>query len=160
MAKINNTNTIKEVLDGAAIQTSHDQVPQELGKTVVPVMEVNPKLLRRVGFMESGTRTSSGSTTLVTLKTDRDVWVTGFVFSSNFDAASVVTTSELRLNIGGSQRTVQFALTNGEILQQEMSHTFVTPILIDRGTNVYYTLVTSAGTYSVAANVYGYYVED
>lgn len=46
MAKITNSDLTHELVDGAKIQTAFDRVPNELAEKVVPVMEVNPKLLK------------------------------------------------------------------------------------------------------------------
>lgn len=123
-------------------------------------MEVNPNLLRKIGIIGNDTRSTSGSSTLVAANPNKNVELVGYHFLSNFDALSVATICEIRITLGGLIHTIPFPLTNLSILQQNISGVFPFPIRIDRNTNVHFTLVTTAGTYSVAIAIFGYYVED
>jgi hypothetical protein len=50
MAQIFNSELKKQLIDGAKLQTSKDVIPSQLADKVVPVMEVNPKLLKYCGI--------------------------------------------------------------------------------------------------------------
>ncbi len=54
MAIINNADLTKELIAGAKIQLSYDDVPGRLATAVVPTMEVNPKLLQETTVVARG----------------------------------------------------------------------------------------------------------
>jgi len=87
MVQINNSDLSKELIQGAKIQVNRETPPNQLADKVVPVMEVNPKLLRRAMILSNGTSatTSSGSV-LLAIPTGREVWITGLSISNIQDA--------------------------------------------------------------------------
>lgn len=163
MATIHNTDLSKELRDGAKLQQLRDRIPSELAEKVVPVMEVNPKLFRRVDFVSSITKSTTGNSVLVNTSTfpNRDYFLTNINVAWNFDALSVATTFELRCVINGANNIIRFPLTNLSVFQDNVSIVLPFPIKLDRNsaTACVIALTTTAGTYSVTASVSGYTVE-
>ena len=136
MARINNTNTIKRILDDAKIQTSVDDVPQELGKTVVPVLISNPKGL--ITASKSLTRTATQTIgTIFTTRDDVDTYIHGALLSLQRDAVSTATDVTISCIVDGA--TVTLAMIELEPLTADSKHlavSFPVPIKVDRGTAV------------------------
>jgi hypothetical protein len=74
MAHINNSELTNQMVESARIQLSNDKVPTELAEKVVPVMEVNPKLIRYANKVLYSAATSDG--TLFTVPTNKDFIIT------------------------------------------------------------------------------------
>lgn len=91
MATIYNSDLSKELTDGAKIQVSRDSVPNQLAEKVVPVMEVNPKMFRRINFIKNAT---SGGT-VYTTPTDKDFYYVG----SNISGANSTASQNSTLNL-------------------------------------------------------------
>jgi hypothetical protein len=92
--KIYNSELSHEIRDGAKIQQSVDGIPSELADKVIPVMEVNPKLLRVIDVVRNATATPNSNTTIYTTPTDRDFFLTtaqlAYVKDATCDIASGV----------------------------------------------------------------------
>lgn len=106
MAIIYSTDLKKELIDGAKIQTSSDSVPNQLAEKVVPVMEVNPKLLKKVDWVAHLTATTTQSAVAIfTAPTGYKTFLKGLTLSVQSDAAADNTTtfvlSRLVSRIGG-----------------------------------------------------------
>ena len=155
MVNINNSDLKKEL----KINIITDAVPTELGKTVVPVMEINPKLLRVCNIIE-GT-TLIGPTTFYTTPANKDFYLT--------NAWITLTAGD-----GGSTRSITCVLNNvtKTLLNAYATHTWVddggnsnnsnlnctTPIKLDRNSAVIATGTSGGG--SGAVGIIGYTVED
>lgn len=85
MSIINNSDLTKEIIAGAKTNIAVDTVPSQLADKVVPVMEVNPKLMRRVTFV----KTKTGSTgTIYTTPSDKDFFLVGYSMTASNKTAS------------------------------------------------------------------------
>jgi hypothetical protein len=82
MATIYNSDLTKELVAGAKLQQNKDLIPTQLAEKVVPVMEVNPALLRRCNVVAYKT----GGGTIYTTPTDKDF----FLVSVNIGATQTV----------------------------------------------------------------------
>lgn len=157
MAIIYNSDLSKEVIAGAKIQTSRDVIPNQIADKVVPVMEVNPKLLRRINTFGAGTASNATSATVYTTPTDRDFFLTAAVFSMIKDATSTSTLSNLITTIDGASvnliRIPGFTLTaqSGSI-----SISFPQPIKIDRGVTIRLNNTTNVANITCTATIFGF----
>lgn len=164
MATIHNSELIKELKDGGKIQQLRDRIPQELADKVVPVMEVNPKLLRRTNIVFGARRESSGGTTLMTTDSVKETFITGIAYSITKDVACDMATAN---NVGVS--IVQDGATRNIILASILTLTaqdksvFVEfePMKIDKGTTVVIiSNAFAAGTCQRTATIFGYTVDN
>lgn len=165
MAKIFNSNLTKELVDGAKLQTAFDKVPSELAEKVVPVMEVNPKLLRKTNLVLNGSRTASGAAiTLITPSSDKKTFITGIRLSVVKDATCDASSSDfsIRGTIKDGGSTVFCSLPLLTLTAQD-SNIFVKfdPIELEP-TKVLNmdSLTFTAGSAISSCNVYGYQIEN
>jgi len=158
--KIYNSETIKNIVEGASIQTSIDGIPNELADKVIPVMEVNPKLLRRTNFLVNSSRTTSGDYSPISATEDYDIYITSVVMSLTKDSTNNASTGQwvLRVVVNGV-RTAICGIATITLANQSnpISVTFKDPIKIDRNTSVdtvwnTYTL----GTASRSIQIHGF----
>ena len=159
MATINNSDLSKELIDGAKIQISHDVVPNQLAEKVVPVMEVNPKLLRVCNIVRSTLLVAP--TTIYTTPANRNFYLcSAFVQCStkaDVDAARIITVTI----DGQSQVLIQNNVSGGPAGSLGTTNSDLTinpsnPIKIDRGTAI---VISGSGTFG-SAGIIGYTVED
>jgi len=164
MARIYNSDLTKELIEAAKIQTSFDKTPVEIADKVVPVMEVNPKLLRRSRILGSIlNRTTTASNVAIVASSDytnRKVFITGCCFTNTQDATSD--------NVDGSVSIIQDGATKYIPLWKKQTttagdkygtHSFETPLAIDLNSAVSLTATFTAGTSSTSITIMGY-VED
>ena len=157
MATIYNSQLTKELVAGAKIQTSKEQAPTQLAEKVVPVMEVNPKLLRVCNIVRSTLLIAP--TTLYTTPTDRDFYiVSAWIQASGAEASAsriiTVTIDKVaqvllqNLIFGGGTATTCPTTSN--------SINPVFPIKLDRGSNI---VISGTGA-NGAVGIIGYTVEN
>ena len=155
MAQINNSESIKRMLDDGGIQTAHDQVPTQLASKVVPVLVANAQKV--VNVVQDATSTTTGATTIYTTPTDRDFFLTGVFLSNASSALQDGTLIEYSIYVGGSKekiirlRKLTLVAYTGTA-QRDLS----VPIKLDRGSIVELSHTFSAGTSTTSASLTGY----
>lgn len=158
MAKIYNSELSKEITQGAKLQTAEGKIPNELAAQVVPVMEVNPKLLKPAKIVRYVAATTNATNTLYTTPTDKDFYLTGCMLTSAQDAASDNVGCNIRCSIDGAyQRVIQttnIASTAGtnQLSVNLGSH----PVKVDRGTVIYGAHGGTVGVTRLSAAIWGY----
>jgi hypothetical protein len=165
MATINNTSLFKELRDGAKSYGT-EKIPNKIADKVVPVMEVNPKLLRIIdtGFSATGTA-STTATTLTTLPSEaRDFYLCGGSFTFAKDATCDVATGTVTFIGTSNSASIIFArLATITLTADNQGIAFVLPFpcKLDRGTTIYIGSGThTAGTFVRAASCYGFFVNN
>ena len=158
MVKINNSDLIKEVVNGAGIQSANDLVPNILGNTVIPVMETNPALLRRCEVVRSSSATNATTATIYTTPADQDFYLVSCQVSVIKDITSTSTYSRVNITINGaSQAICMISSLTLTTQNQSVAQNFNPPIKIDRNTAISTVLASSTvGVKGNAANIYGY----
>jgi hypothetical protein len=166
MATIYNSDLTKELIKGAKIQTGRDNVPSQIAEKVVPVMEVNPKLLKETDA--GGAGYSLGSSTYVILyttpSTGKDFYLTDYTFSFVKDVACDTASGPITLQV--SKNGANFVVSRSMVLtltaeRETISGTLKQPIKVDRGTNISLIFGThTAGTYIKSGVVTGFFEEN
>lgn len=161
MATIYNSQLSKELQDGAKIQINRDVIPNQLAEKVVPVMEVNPKLLRRVDYVLTGSRATTGGVTLDTTKTNADTYIVGGTLSFSKNAACDGASGEIVfISAVINGQTIKFANMAGTVTTEEngsVAFSMPFPMKVDRGSQILLNGAGfTAGVRSIAASVYGY----
>ena len=155
-AKIYNSNLTKEIIDGAKLQVQDGNIPSEIGNTVVPVMEVNPRALAKVKIGKGVLSGATGATTstIYTVPTGKKLYITNASLGVIKDAACDVASGTYGIvcNIDGQSigilRIPLLTLTAQNSLQEA---SFPFPIEVDEGTMI----VASAFAFT-AGNSYRY----
>lgn len=158
MSQINNSDLTKELIQGAKINTSFDSVPNQIAEKVVPVMECNPKLLRR---SKTVFRSNTASGTVLTTSSVKDTFITGFnAVATNSTAATTgsfyVTITEAET---GAQRLFTFSLPCSNLIdvqEDSIALSLPFPIRLLRGS----TIATTCSGLSAAVVTIFYYEDD
>lgn len=159
MAQIYNSNLTKEVIDGAGIQIAHDKVPNQLAEKIVPVMEVNPNLLRKTEIYATGSAQNATSANIITLLPDRDFYMTGATISLIKDSTSTSILSRILVVINslGTQQILPIpGLTlTAQTAQKEVF--FNPPLKLERGQTITVTNSAAVANITTIGAIFGYY---
>jgi hypothetical protein len=162
MATIYNSDLSKELRDGSKAQIT-DTLPSKLGNEVIPVMEVNPKMLRYCDLVKSVIATNTTSSTIVTLSSDKDFYLCGGALSVVKDVTSPSTTSAIAItNFGDSSATNFLAIVGLTLTIQEncTSIDLARPIRLARGSSITLTNASATANVSSRASIWGYYIDN
>lgn len=162
MATIHNSDLTNELKDGAKLQQIRDVIPTQLAEKVVPVMEVNPKLLRRINVCKNATANNATSATIYTTPTDKDFFITCVILSVSKD----VTSTSLASAVAGTLftgETISFAGITTETLKSEAHQEVISypiPIQLKRGTTITVTNTTNVANILTRGLIFGYTVDN
>lgn len=92
MATIHNQQLTKNIRDEAKIQTSVDNVPTEISKIVVPVIQTNQKTIQLI----NATAYDSASETIFTAHAKKRTFIIGYFLSTIKDANSNANYSQIK----------------------------------------------------------------
>jgi len=166
MAQIYNSDLTKELTEGAKIQVSRDYPPSQLADKVVPVMEVNPKLLRRTGVLVVANRIISGSLTIFTCPTNVDTIVSGVYLGFTKDATCDIATGRITItatpdDTGAATSLAALPCLTTTAERGDITIDFHAPIKLKPGSVIAFGSDTyTAGLMSREILVYGYYVSN
>lgn len=161
MVIIHNSDLTNELKEGAKLQQLNDIVPNILSNQVVPVMEVNPKLLRRINYARDGTSTNSTGGTLVTTPADKDLFITSIILSFSKDATATSLFSGVTCIINGlTVSMIKIATLTLTAERGEIAIDFNSPIKPDRNTAIRTVNSTNAANVVCCATILGYTVDN
>jgi len=152
----------KELIDGAKIQINQDVVPNQLAEKVVPVMEVNPKLLRRCNILRTGTRTTTGLGTIYTTSATKDTYLVAATLSMTSSALADNVIGYLTVVCEGQAET-RLLIIEKETLtagSQVTNLSLSIPIKLARNSSTRYASTFTAGAVSISATLLMYEAED
>jgi hypothetical protein len=160
MATIYNSELSKEIQEGGKLQI-RDKMPNELAEKVVPVMEVNPKLLMRskclYGAEVTATTGASPGTVIYTCNSSKKVLITGISYSFIANAACDNITCRIRMTSNG-QATYPITIfkpTLTAVFEQE-NIVFPFPLELDKGSTIHHFNVFTAGSCTTNIAIFGY----
>jgi len=158
MATIYNSTLTRELIDAAKIQTSKDKIPSELAEKVVPVMEVNPKLLRRVNIIKGATAVNTTPVTIFTTQSGKDFYCTAATLSLIKDVNSTSVYSSIQCSVDGLVVNL-LKISSLTLTPQNDSAVinFNPPIKIDRSTAVVIASSTNVANITNTGTIFGYY---
>jgi hypothetical protein len=165
MAIIYNSDLTKEIREGAKVSL-RDVIPNQIADKVVPVMEVNPKLLRRINIVKIGLSSTTGNTTIYTTPTDKDFYLTGVQIGLIKDATNDMAIGNCGLTITpkGSPSTAVIGIPVLTLTAQNSSVTrdFSIPILLEKGSNIIFAQSSAytVGLCSKEGTIIGYTVDN
>jgi hypothetical protein len=157
--RIANPDLSKELQDAGRFQLNQGILPTELADKIIPVIEINPKLLRRCTYIQTNGG-SAGSVTIATTPIDRDVYITAAWISVSKLVTDSNTHSQLKVTPKGGASTTIVGIA-GTTLNAEtgsIAISFPVPIILERGTVIQLAKVSANGT--AIAGVTGYTVEN
>jgi len=160
MATIYNSDLSKELQQGAKLQL-RDRMPSELAEKVVPVMEVNPKLLKTTNYLVAGSG-SATSNTIATTPTDKDTYITNACLSMIKDATSTSTSTTLTITPFGQAAVSVLRIACATLTAQtdSLTQNWSNPIRLARGSNIIITHSSNVANILGVAAVQGYTEEN
>jgi hypothetical protein len=166
MATIYNSDLSREIVEGGKIQTSVDRIPSELAEKVIPVMEVNPKLLRKINVVKyAATGTSTGVLTIYTTPSDRDFYLCSICAGYIKDATCDMGTGRISITATpfyevGVMELIGFPTITLTAQERLINVDYSKPILLKRGTTIAFAVSFTAGVLSRTANITGYTIDN
>ena len=160
MGQIHNSETVNEAVLVVGSQTGNELPPKTYSNTVVPVMELNPKILapiNEVGQYEGSTSNS----TVYTTPSKGKFYLTNVCLCSQSDATSTNTKTMVKVYMNGSQRIVfalhkrasSASLENGSTIFPGMG------LLIDPNTDIKIQVGTVSGSQSFGCYIQGRWIQ-
>jgi hypothetical protein len=150
MTTIHNSDLSKELREGAKIQISIDKIPTELAEKVVPVMEVNPKMLRYITHSYGDVKTTTGSLSPLTFSSTKDTYLTNVNASFVKDATCDIASGSIAINAqpdgSGVVPLAQFSVLTTTAQSGVMNITLNPPMKMKRS-----SVLTITGTFTAGA---------
>lgn len=162
MAKIYNSDVTKGLSQDAGIQQSIEKVPNELAEKIVPVIETNPDLKRKITIIKSVdvSVTSAGTGPIYTTPANQDFYLCGasYVLIKDNLCDAVSSLKAITCVINGETISVikvgTFTLT---AQSENVLIDFNRPIKVDRNSQINYTNMTfAAGSCLRNMRIWGY----
>lgn len=168
MAKIYNSDLTNEIEEGAKIQDRMDVVPNQIADKVVPTMEVNPNMLRKINLIKANANTGAAAISLYTAPaatTRQRVYLTSVQAAYSKNAACDAASGVLYVTIAQGGATLPIlALPHTTLTQENQAQTLTLPkpLAIDPGSAVILTAsgAITAGVLSKAVAFTGYIVNE
>lgn len=162
MAQIYNSELTKELRDGIKGQTSRDLLPSQIADKVVPVLEVNPKMLKFIEIQENGVATNATSAAVVTLSPSKDFYLCAAELSLIKDVTSTSTLSKIDVVFAADNKSHSLCRIAGITLTAQADQKILVlprPIKLQRGSNIAVTNSTNVANITAIGTIYGYYDE-
>jgi len=162
MVQTNNSEVVRELQSATKIQTMQG-IPTQINNSIVPTIEVNPKLVKEAINVTTSSAVSGSATILAnTVNTGRDVYVTaatlGYVKNVTCDIATGII-SIIYVQNGASRALLSLPVLTLTADNGNITCSFPHPIKIDRNTSI-----TMNGTFSAGAMIrcggLSYFIDD
>jgi len=157
MINIQNTDAINAIRNSAKLSIS-EGCPQQLIRSVQPVMDMTPVFHKKTDFVKSNSRTTNGTTTVYTVPTDRKTFVTGVLLSYCGDAAFTPTQIEVYTTINSVATSLAriaaatLAAASNDTVYVQFAH----PIELSKGASIAHAFAFGAGVGNSICSIYGY----
>lgn len=168
MAKIYNSDVTKELANNAGIQQSVDKTPNELAEKIVPVIETNPELLRKITILGASSSTVTGTSTITntaleTTNRKKRVFLTGITASYAKDAVCDAT-GKISLwiqpkGLGSATLLFSFTIITLTAQYESISINLDKPLELEIDSTIGFGVTFAAGSLSRSCQAYGYRVE-
>lgn len=163
MQEIRNSRVARELREAAQLQLATDHLPMKLADYVMPTIEVNPRLVRVQNVIAHTSRSTTGTSTVYTVPSDRDFYLCMAQMSASFDATADSTNSFLTVTLddgAANLRPIQLMKQTTTATAHNQAVFFNPPIKLKRGSTVGLNLSFTVGSGNGSANVSGYVVDN
>lgn len=155
--EITNSDTIKELQEAAGLQFAMS-IPKGISETIIPTIEINPKLLRNVTIVRTASLVNGTAATIYTTPIDQDFYLTYAQVSLIKNAINTGVQTYLSctpfgeaaatlLRIAGLTTTAQTSI---------IAIPFIPPIRLARNTTITINNDTGDGAISAGACIAGF----
>ena len=163
MATIHNSDVFKEIRDGARIQQLSEVIPSQIADKVVPVMEVNPKMLKYVNIVQRASSAATGTTAVYTTPTNAEFYLTSIMLSFS----ATVTNDQVGLYLSAfpfqtltAVRLLDINVVTLVAQSQTFQKDYTYPIKIEKGTAINLVKAYAAGAGVYSCTICGYTIEN
>lgn len=161
MGTIYNKDVFDELRYNGKIQNT-DTINNQISGNIVPVMEVNPRLVRPCNVSIHNASSTTGNTVIYTVPSGKDFFCTGVYLTYASDAACDGTGSSITFvdQYGATRRMIGVFKIASTAYSQSISLSFPTPILIRSGVAINLSNNFTAGVSCTQGGVHGYTVDN
>lgn len=150
-----NRTITNNIVDTLKLNPISDNIPKTVIPSIQPTFEVN----RKIATVRSATRSTTGTSTVLTTSSTVDTYLIGVGLSYVKDATCDIATG--RLTVAGAIEGTSQALMSLNILtttaQSDSEYvSFSTPVKLDRNAAVTMATTFTAGAMSASATLYFY----
>jgi len=162
MVTIYNSDTLKELREAISIQQGVDALPLQISNFIQPVVEINPKLMRRNNVCKQGSLIATGSTTIYTTPADKDFFLTGIHLQTMNDAAADNATINILATLEGDASSIifQFRKISLTAFNATQFIPLCCPIKLKRNTTIVLNSVFTVGVSVSSASITGYFIDN
>lgn len=151
MSLFRNNTTLLQIREALGLQQATDKIP-----IPIPVVEVNPRLLRQCNIVKANQSTGA-TVTVYTTPSDRDFYICAATLSFQKDAASTCTYSSLTITIDGTSVSLLRVTGIASTVQNDsVTISLPFPLKIDRGTNIQIAHAVNSATVQSQATIIGF----
>ena len=152
----NNSALMNEVRDVYKLQLGRDKFP----KSVIPVVDVNPKHARIINLHRESIRTTTGTGTMYTTSAIEDTYLTGFTLTLQADVTCDNTSGAFFVTIDGASRPTRISKLTTTATSMTLSHTFAYPLKLDRNTTITLGSTFTVGACTMSCMINGFTVSN
>lgn len=162
MGEMRNPDALAALRDVLHAQTGHDVIATRVQDTIIPTIDITPRMHRKVSYIKALSSTSTGTGAVFTSSNARDTYITGLSCSAAYDATADSTSTSISV-IPEGQATAINILTIRKMTTTADAQTATIelnpPLKIARNSAVSAVKAFTVGTASLAFSVWGYEVE-
>lgn len=162
MAINRNSQISEEIRDAFKLQQNVDGTISNVASQIIPVCEVNPKMMRRINVVVTSAKATTGPNTTYTTPSDKDFFLIGYIYNLIKDAACDAASGQIS-NITAVQdgQTKTIGTIAGITLTAQNERMIVMlnyPMKLDRATTINNTGTYAAGVMQRTLTIFGYEV--
>lgn len=160
---VRNSDTLAELRKAAQVQLAADGFPSSLSSQIVPVIEINPSLVRTANFLRDNNQSTTGTMTVFTSASDRDTYLQSVSLSFAKDATCDIATGTLHCTAivdGATRKIIGHGVLTLTADARTSTISFPKPLKIDRNTAVQVNGSFTVGALSRQAIVTGFTAEN
>jgi hypothetical protein len=159
MATVNNQDTIREIIKATKLDANIDKVPDSFSSSIVPVIEVNPRLLKTARVLGAASQATTGTVTAVSTSTTDETFVTGIQTSFVKNVTCDIATGSIAIQAvidGATVMLGRFSVLTLTAERGELPLMFNPPIKVDKNSVINITGAFTAGALMRNLIVFGY----
>lgn len=157
MGTVHNSDTVEQVIRAAGVQTATEMPPRTLSNQIVPVMEVNPRLVKSLNIIRSGSLSNATSATVHTCHSTKETYLWAAQLTSVKDVTATTAGQAMKVTPFGDNTARNILTISALTLTAESpssaSIALFKPIRLKAGSTITITATTATGNVNVNGNV-------
>lgn len=160
MARVNNADVIKSLIDKAKINTSTDRTPDQLAEKIIPVLDTAPE--RVIQLASANKSDSAAAEHILSTSSTKKTYLVSVTLSVTKDAVSDAVFTNVSAKPKGQTEINVMLLRYEPTTAGQFIHTvhFPIPILLEKSSNVSMTHSSATASIDGTGSIQYYEVED